>query len=316
MGFRKTLVKTGLFIKKYSPTILAVAGTVCTIAGVVLACKASAESADDITEAKEEIQEIKETLKDKENKDEIKACKKEIRGIRWKVIKKVGPKYVISVLLMVGGVGALWASKLIVTYWLNGTSAAYIALENKYQVLEDGVRREYGEDALERLKMGCRDDLAEVRYTDTNGIETSRIEAFSDVVDVNQAGLFNLVFDKTSPRYTGDAEHDLALILDYQNHIFTPLLMQQGALSLDHIASILCIAPKDKNQLLVWRNTWWTYDPSRPDKDCHVNLRPKVVYNKDTKNYINGFDKVIVMDPNYDVVVTNGDYSEVYKAMK
>ena len=316
MGFRKTLVKTGLFIKKYSPTILAIAGTVSTIAGVVLACKASAESADDIEEAKAEVAEIKESMVGKENKDEIKACKKEIRGIRWRVIKKVGPRYLVAIAMIGGGVTMLWVSKLIVTYWLNGTSAAYIALENKYQVLEDSVRREYGEDALERLKLGATDELAEVRYTDTNGIETARMEAFNGVVDVDQVDLFRPVFDKRSQRFVGDAEHDLATILDYQTRIFSPLLHSTGAISMDKIMEILCIPPKNKEQLLAWRNTWWVDDPSRDDKDCHINLRPRIVCDKKTKNYEDGFEMAIVLDPNYDLVITNGDYSEVYKAMK
>ena len=316
MGFRKAIVKTGLFIKKYSPTILAVVGTVSTIAGVVLACKASADNADDIAQAKEEVAEIKESMKSKENKDEIKECKKEIRGIRWKVVKKVGPKYLVSVVLIGGGISMLWVSKLILSYWLNGTSAAYIALENKYQMLEDGVRREYGEDALERLKFGCTDEIVEVRYTDTNGIETARMEAFNGVVDVDKVGLFTPIFDKRSQRFVGDAQHDLATIIDYQNQIFSPLLHSCGAVSMDKIMEILCIPPENKEQLLAWRNTWWIDDPTRADKDCHINLRPRVVCDRKTKNYEDGFQMVIALDPNYDLVITNGDYSEVYKAMK
>ena len=316
MGFRKAMVKTGLFIKKYSPTILAVVGTVSTIAGVVLACKASAESADDISQAAEEVAEIKESMKSKENKDEIKECKKEIRGIRWRVIKKVGPKYLVAFVMIGGGVTMLWISKLILSYWLNGTSAAYIALENKYQTLEDSVRREYGEDALERLKLGATDEIVEVRHTDTNGIETAAMEAFGGGVDLDQVSLFRPVFDKRSQRFVGDADHDLATIIDYQNQIFSPLLHSLGAVSMDKIMEILRIPPENKEQLLAWRSTWWIDDPTKNDKDCHIDLRPRVVRDRRSKNYENGYDTVIVMDPNYDLVVTNGDYSEVYKAMK
>lgn len=316
MGFRKTLVKTGLMLKKYSPQILAIAGTVSTIAGVVLACKASAESADEIKEAKEAIDEVEEAMETKVNKDEIKACKKEIRGLRWRVVKKVGPRYILPGVMVVGGVGMLWASKIILTYWLNGATAAYISKEQEYQVLEDAVRREYGEDALERLKLGATEELAEIRTTDPNGIETARMEAFSDVVDVNKIGLFTLVFDKRSPRYVGDASHDLANIISMQDRVFTPLLKMKGAVNLADVAETLKILPENAEQLVAWRNTWWIYDPSAEDKDCHINLRPRVMYDRNDKNYKNGFGAVIVMDPNYDLVVTNGDYSQVYKAMK
>ena len=316
MGFRKTVVKTGLFIKKYSPTILAIAGTVSTIAGVVLACKASADSAEDIAQAKEDVAQVKADLETKENADEIKACKKEIRGIRWKVIKKVGPKYLVAIALVGGGISMLWVSKMIITYWLNGTSAAYIALENKYQTLEDSVVREYGEDALERLKFGVTDEVAEIRYTDPNGIEKASMETFNGVVDTNQIGLFTLIFDKRSPRYVGDATHDLANIIDWQEHVFTPMLRMKGAINLSDIAETMRILPDSPEQLVAWRNTWWIYKPEAADKDCHINLRPRVMYDKSSKNYKNGYNAVIVLDPNYDLVVTNGDYSEVYKAMK
>ena len=317
MGFTKTLVKTGLAIKKYSPAILAVLGTVSTIAGVVAACKTASDTAEETKAAKEEIADIKERIKEVEDKKspEVKDAKKSIWTIRMELMKKVGPRYLIAALLVVLGLLGLHASRMIVTYWLNGTSAAYISLENRYQMLEDGVREEYGEEALERLKYGYSEALAEIRTTDDKGVSTSEIRAFNDLVDTSKVKSFALVFDKNSDRYVGDAEHDLAYILS-QTQIYNQLLKTKGAVNLIDITQNLDIRPKDEDQLKLWRNIFWIDNPEDPNKDCHIDLRPVVVHDQSDKNYRTGYNSVIVMDPNFDLLVTNGDYSEVFKHMR
>ena len=64
------------------------------------------------------------------------------------------------------------------------------------------------------------------------------------------------------------------------------------------------------------RDTYWICDPNNPNKDCYVDLRAKVLHDGKTKNYKNGYDPVIMIDPNWDLHVTNGDYSEVFKALR
>lgn len=317
MGFTKTLIKAGMTIKKYSPAILAVAGTISTIAGVVAACKTATDTADEVKEAKEEIADIKERIEKVEDKKspEVKDGKNSIWQIRKALLKKVGPRYLIAFLLVVLGLLGLHASRMIVTYWLNGTSAAYISLESKYQMLEDGVRETYGEEALERLKYGYTEGLGEIRSEDVDGSTISRMQGFNDLVDTSKVKDFALVFDKNSDRYVGEAQHDLAYILG-QTQIYNQLLKKNGVVNLIDIAQNLDIRPKDENQLKLWRNIFWIDDPTDPDRDCHINLRPVAVHDKDGKNYRSGYHAVIVMDPNYDCIVTDGDYSEVFKHMR
>ena len=314
MGFRKTLYRIGAGIKKYSPQILAAAGTVSTIAGVLLACKASADSVEDIKEAHEEIDQIKDSMEKKAI--EVKDGKKAIRMTKWKCVKKVGPRYLLAAGFVAGGLGALHASRKIVTYWLNGTTAYAISLENKYQALEDSVRREYGEEALYKLKYGVFDGNAEIRTTDDKNVEIASIQPFDDLVDVDRAEMFALIFDKSSNRHQTDWDHCLAF-LNSAETTFTQMLHTNRVLNLyNDICKNLDIRPKDDKQLGIWMNTWWIYKPEDSEKDCYVSLRPRLLHDGNSKNTKTGFDPVILLDPNWDCVTLNGDLSEVYKYMR
>ena len=57
-NLNRSLNRTGLKIKKYSPEILVVTGIIGTVAGAVMACKATTKVSDIIDDTKEQLDTI------------------------------------------------------------------------------------------------------------------------------------------------------------------------------------------------------------------------------------------------------------------
>lgn len=297
MGFKRGLIKFGMTIKKYSPQILAVVGTVSTIGGVLWACKSSMDSAEDIKKTHDEIEEVKASMES--GAIEAKDGKKAIFNARVECFKAVGPRFIGPVTMIGGGLYSLLKSGMIYAQWLTATSAALNSEHNRREMLEENIRREYGQEVLERLKYGLYDDTAEIRTTDENGIETAHIEGFNEVVDTNKLGRFTYIFDKTSNRYQSDATHCDNFFVNAER-VFTQKLRSNGVLWLWEVLRDLDIKPVSKEAADFARRVCWTYDPSDKNKDCYVNLRAKRVYDGNSRNFASGFDPVYVIDPNYD----------------
>ena len=297
MGFKRGLIKFGMAVKKYSPQILAVVGTVSTIGGVLWACKSSVDSAEDIKTTVDEIKEVKASMDS--GAIEIKDGKKAIWNARIECAKKVTPRFIGPVTMVGGGLYALLKSGMIYAQWLTVTTTALNSEHNRRELLEENVRREYGQDALERLKYGLYDDNAEIRTTDSNGIEKAAIQPFNEVIDGSKIGRFTYIFDKTSNRYQPDAAHCENFFVNAER-IFTQRLHANGVLWLWEVLRDLDIKPATKEAAAFAHNVCWVYDPSDKNKDCYVNLRAKRVYDGDSRNFSSGFDPVYIIDPNYD----------------
>ena len=302
MGFKRGLIKFGLALKKHSPKILAVVGTVSTVGGVVWACKSTMDSADDIKKAHNEIEEVKASMDS--GAIEIKDGKRAIRSARVECFKCVAPRFIGPVVMIGGGLYSLLKSGMIYAEWLAATSSALKSEHARRELLEENVRREYGQEALERLKYGLYDDTAEIRTTNDKNVEIGQIEGFNEVLDRSKVGHFTYIFDKRSNRYMSSADH-CENYFDTIEKIFTQRLQTNGVLWLWEVLRDLDIKPETPEAAKFAHNVCWIYDPSDKNKDCYVSLRAKRVYDGDSRNFKSGFEPVYIIDPNYDSASTS-----------
>lgn len=309
MGFKHVMTKFGLSLKKHSPEILSVAGTLMIIGGVTWACKASMDVADKVKETKENIEEIKKSGEDRViTEDQAnKAVRKEwIECARVCAIKFAGPAVLIG-----GGLYCKHRAIKVVNKRLDGTVAALTALESKHNTLVENVKKEYGQEEYERLQYGTESRTVEVRKTDPEtGIETASMETFDDVVDIQKVGQFSLVFDHNSSRHYTDEKHNQDY-LEAAERIFTERLQRTGVLWLSDVMKELDIRPKNDQEAKLARLIGWSYDPSDKNKDCCVKLRFKRVYDDNTLNFDTGYNPVYILDPNYDMNINQGWFGHV-----
>lgn len=303
MGFRHVITKLGLGLKKHSPEILGVAGTLMIVGGVTWACKASMDVADKVKETKENVKEIKKSAEDGVVTQE--AAKKSVRKEWIECARVCAIAYAGPAALLAGGLYCKSKAVKIVNKKLEGAIATTTLLQNRYNTLAENVKKEYGQAEFERLQYGTETRTVEVRKTDENGIETAHMETFDDVVDVNKVGKFTLIFDHNSNRHYSDVPHNLEF-LETAERIFTERLHRTGVLWLSDVMKELDIRPKNEQEARLARLIGWTYDPSDPTKDCVVRLRFKRMYDEGTLNYDTGYNPVFILDPNYDMNINQG----------
>lgn len=304
MGFRHVITKLGLGLKKHSPEILGVAGTLMIVGGVTWACKASMDVADKVKETKENVKEIKKSAEDGVVTED--AAKKAVRKEWIECARVCAIAYAGPAALLAGGLYCKSKAVKIVNKKLEGAIATTTLLQNRYNTLAENVKKEYGQAEFERLQYGTETRTVEVRKTDPEtGIETASMETFENVADINKVGKFTLVFDHNSNRHYDDVVHNIEF-LETAERIFTERLHRTGVLWLSDVMKELDIRPKNEQEARLARLIGWTYDPSDPTKDCVVRLRFKRVYDESTLNFDTGYNPVFILDPNYDMNINQG----------
>lgn len=306
MSFKGTISKVGMTIKKHSPEILSAIGVVATIGGVVWACKATVDAADDIKECQQDVAEIKQAVK-----DEIVTKKegtKRIWAARVNCVKSVGVKYVGPVVLVGGGLYLQQKGRSIQGKRLNSLAAAYTALESRYKLLEDNVRRDYGEEELNRLKYGIHSEKGTVRRVDSDGNVTEE-KGSAEVVDINKIKDFAIIFDNRSGRHQTSKYHCEKLLNSYEEQL-TALLRIKKVLWLDWVLEQLDIHPSSQEEALLWHSICWTYKPGVEGHDNCVKFRYKQVFEPGAGQFEMDYNPVYILDPNYDTNINQKWYQK------
>ena len=297
MGFRHAITKFGMVIKKNSPAILSVAGSVAIIGGVVWACKAAVDASDDIKGTKQDVAEIKQSIED--GVIEKKEGKKMIFKTRLECARVCAFKFAGPATLIAGGLVMKRHGEKILGKRLDGTAAALTALTNKHNTLVENVKKEYGEAEYKRLQYGMTSETQEVRVQQENGVETAKMENFDGVVDLNKVGKFTLIFDHNSRWHHSDVLHNENFLISCEQ-TFTERLRRTGILWLSDVMKEMDIRPKNQDEAVLARYICWTYDPKDKNKDCCVKLRWEQVFDGDSRNFDTGYNPVFLLDPNYD----------------
>lgn len=297
MNFKAAVSKVGMTIKKHSPEILGAVGMVATIGGVIWACKATMDSAEDIKACKENLDDIQKAVDDgviekkegtKRKISEFLHCAKDV-GVRY-----AGPSALIG-----GGLYCQHRSRSELGKRLNTATMAYTALESRYKLLEDNVRRDYGEDELNRLKYGLGGQKGTVKRVDSEGNEYESEETINGVLDLNDVKPFTIIFDNKSRNHHTSRHHcDRELIAMEKS--LTDWLRIKKVIWLDWAMEQLDIHPQSKEEAQLWHMICWTYKPGAPDADNAVKLRYRQVINPDDTQFDVDYNPVYILDPNYD----------------
>lgn len=310
MGLKNVIGKAGLTLRKHSPEILGAIGMVCTIAGVVWAVKSTVDSADDIKECQDEVREIKECVAaDQFSKKE---GTKRVIAARVRCAKTVGVRYVGPVALVGCGLFCQYKGRSILGKRLNSLAAAYTALESRYKLLEDNVRRDYGEDELNRLKYGLRSQKGIVRKVDDVGNEMDQETVVEGVPGIDNVKPFTIIFDNRSGCHHNSVHHCLGEFQRWEKQM-TEWLPIKKTIWLDWALEKLDIHPENKEQAQLWHSICWTYKPGVAGHDNEVRLRWRQVIDPDDDGtFIADYNPVFILDPNYDTNM----YQEWYQPRK
>ena len=292
----RTLGKTGLKLKKYSPEILVVTGIVGVVVSAVMACKATtkaSEIVEDMNEKMDTIHEVSETATSEEYSEEDLKKDTAIVYVQTgvKFLKLYGPSLALGAL----SVGCILASTHILKTRNLALSAAYSAIDKCFKNYRGRLMERFGKDIDLELMYNIKAKTIEENVLDENG-EVYTVEKTVEVVNPNDHSVYAKCFDESCAGWSKDPEFNLMFIRrqqDYANEVLT----KRGYIFLNEVYKMLGFQATKAGQIVGW-----FYDPENPDHigDNYVDFGIYDVHKEKNRDFVNGYERCIWLDFNVD----------------
>ena len=200
--------KAGLSLKKHSPAILAVTGTVGVVAGTVLACKATSNLDSILEEHRNDVDRFNNAIEHPEElPDDVEYTEQMHKQDLTKAYATAGLKiaklYAPSVAVLTLSVGALLGSSYILNKRNIAIGAALTAETQMFKAYRGRVVKRFGEQIDYELYNGFEPVIEQETVVNEDGTEevlTKTKYKRSDILDS-----YSRCFDETNPYFTKTA---------------------------------------------------------------------------------------------------------------
>lgn len=297
----RVLNRTGLKLKKHSPEILLVTGVAGVVASSIMACKATLKVQDVLDEAKGQLDTIHEVVENPEMADKytVEDSKKDTAIVYTqtgvKLIKLYGP----SVVLGIASLSCIVGSNRILNKRNVALAAAYATVDKGFKEYRERVIERFGKELDKELKYNIKAEEVEEVTVDEKGNETvtKKTIQVADLDDPNKYSPYSIVFDDGNPGWDKDPELTKFYLIQQQNWA-NDLLKSRGHLFLNEVYDMLG-APRTKAGAQVG----WIYDEGNDNYDNFVDFGIFNINSRKARDFINGYEKVIILDFNVDGVI-------------
>lgn len=297
--------KVGLKMKKHSPEILVVAGTVGTVVSTVMACKATTRLSEILEDAKTDIDAIKDyadcdwvNVKKEdgtiENPYDEETKKKDITITYVNTGKDIAKLYAPSVALGVLSITAILAGTNILRKRNVALAAAYATADKTFREYRDRVVERFGKELDRELRYNIRSKEIEDTIIDEKGKE-KKVKKTVPVVDPNQIDDFSRIFYDGNPGYCDEDPQLTLMFLKRQQDYANDKLKAQGYLFLNDVYEMLGFNKTAAGQMIGW-----IYDEEHPIGDNFVDFGIYDIHNDAKIRFVNGDERAIVLEFNHD----------------
>ena len=302
----RKLYKVKFGLKKHSPEILVVAGTVGVVTSAVMACKATLKVNAVVDEAKENLNKIEvagqkgvteagETYTEEDVKNETK-----IVYIQTGV--KLAKLYALPVGLGAVSIAAILGGHNILRKRNIALAASYTALFNDFKGYRSRVVERFGEQLDKELKYNLKTKEVEeivVHEDGTEEIVKKKEQVMDDPDGLAGYDSFARFFDDGCAGWDPNPEYSLMFLNQQQNYA-NDKLRRQGYLFLNDVYDMLGI-PKCKEG----QTHGWIYDEKNPIGDNFVDFGIYNISRRKNRDFVNGYGRVILLDFNHDGNILN-----------
>lgn len=302
-SLNRTVNRAGLRFKKHSPEILLVTGVVGVVASAVMACRATLKVNQVLDEPKQDIGKIHEAAAkgvteagEEYTKEDH---KKDLAIVYVKtgvnLIKLYGPAIALGAV----SVGCLFASNNIIRKRNIALAAAYSAVDSSFKDYRGRVIERFGKELDRELKYNIKAEEVEEIVTDEEGNETV-VKRTVEVMDLDPYAPhspYSIVFDDGNTGWDKDPELSKFFLIQQQNYA-NDLLKSRGHLFLNEVYDML-----GARRTAAGAQVGWIYDEKNPIGDNYVDFGLFDVRRRKVRDFINGYEKVIVLDFNVDGVI-------------
>ena len=288
-------------LKKHSPQILVAAGVVGVVTSAVMACKATTKLSAILEESKANI----DAIHDCAEKGEVnyhryteEDSKKDLTIVYaqtgLKLIKLYGP----SVALGAASIGCILTSNRIMTKRNAALAAAYMAEHTSFKDYRNGLIERFGKELDRELKYNIKPKEVEEIVVKEDGTEEV-VKKTINAADPNRYSPYSIIFDDGNIGWDPDPALTKYFLVQQQNYA-DKLLKERKVLLLNDVYDMLG-APRTK----LGAEVGWVYDEEHPIGDNFVDFGIFDIYSPKARDFVNGYEKVIVLDFNVDGYVLN-----------
>lgn len=293
----RTFNRTGLKIKKHSPEILLAAGTVGVVVSGVMACKATLKVNEILDESKQQIDTIHSVAADPNMAEKYTAedSKKDLAIVYTQTAVKMIKLYGPSVGLGVVSLGCMIGSNRILSKRNVALAAAYTAVDKSFKEYRGRVIERFGKQLDKELRYNIKAKEIEEVSKDENGNEVVKKEVV-DVIedDPNNYSPYSIVFDDGNEGWDPDPERTKFFLIQQQNWA-NERLKAKGHLFLNEVYDML-----GARRTKAGAQVGWVYDEKNVVGDNYVDFGIFDTRRSKARDFVNGYEKVIVLDFNVD----------------
>ena len=291
----RTAHKIGFQLKKHSPEILAVAGTVGVVASTVMASKATTKLHDIIKKKKNQVNQVHEVLENKSipaEKYSEEDGKKDIAVIYTQTTLKVVKLYAPAVILGALSMTSILTSNKILRKRNVALAAAYTAVDKGFKEYRANVIERFGKDLDRELRFNVK--AKEIEETVVN--EKGEEETVKKVVNEATVGKseYARFYDDGCKGWEKDPEYNLMYLRHVQDYL-NDLLRTRGHVFLNEAYDQLGI-PRTKAGAIVG----WVYNEKNPVGDNYIDFGIYDPKDEKARDFVNGYERVILLDFNVD----------------
>ena len=291
----RTAHRIGFQLKKHSPEILAVAGTVGVVASTVMACKATTKLHDILEDSKNQVNQVHEVLENKSipaEKYSEEDGKKDIAVIYTQTTLKVVKLYAPAVILGALSLTSILTSNNILRKRNVALAAAYTAVDKGFKEYRSNVIERFGKDLDRELRFNVK--AKEIEETVVN--EKGEEETVKKVVNEATIGKseYARFYDDGCKGWEKDPEYNLMFLRHVQDYL-NDLLRTRGHVFLNEAYDQLGI-PRTKAGAIVG----WVYNEKNPVGDNYIDFGIYDPKDEKARDFVNGYERVILLDFNVD----------------
>lgn len=289
--------KVGFQLKKHSPEILAVAGTIGIGATAVLTYKATRKVDKVIDKHKTAMAKIHEATETgvTEAGEEYTSedCKKDTVITYTQTGLELAKLYGPAILVGVASATAVLGSHKILRGRYLAVAAAYATEHKNFKEYRDRTIDRFGADLDRELRYNIKTQEIEEKVVDETGKETT-VKKTVNVIDPSTVdGDSAFFFDEYCKGWTKDPEANKFFVLQVQDWA-TQKLKADGFLSLNDVFDAMGIDKTKQGQLIGW-----VYDTSDPERENFVDFglyrNPR---DQKKMDFINGRERSVLLEPN------------------
>lgn len=294
----RTFNRTGLQLKKHSPEILLAAGVVGVVASGVMACKATLKVQEIVEDAKGKIDTIHEVSNDPKMAEKYteEDSKKDLAIVYTQTAVKMIKLYGPSVALGVASLGCMIGSNRILNKRNVALAAAYTAVDKSFKEYRGRVIERFGKQMDKELRYNIKAQEIEEVSVDEKGKEVTK-KSTVEVMDPNAYSPYSIVFDDGNTGWDPDPELTKYFLIQQQNWA-NDRLKAKGHLFLNEVYDML-----GAKRTKAGAQVGWVYDEKNPIGDNYVDFGIFDIRSPKARDFVNGLEKVIVLDFNVDGVI-------------